>query len=98
MCRRDAEANTRDACAPPDYREGRRILILMPAQPERFLAVRLIFRYCSPAMSMNLGGRRRREAHENYDAIATGIHADGVDVKIGFPVVNGPNVAGLIDA
>ena len=47
---------------------------------------------------MNLRSRRCSEAHENYDAIATGIHADGVDVEIGFPVVNGPNVAGLIDA
>jgi hypothetical protein len=46
---------------------------------------------------MDLGSRRWREADENDDTIAARITADGVDVEIGFPVVNGPNVAGLID-
>ena len=46
---------------------------------------------------MSLGSRRCGEADENYDAIAARILTDGVDVEIGFPVVNGPNVAGLID-
>ena len=46
--------------------------------------------------SMHLGCRRWREADENYDAITTWIHADSVDVEIGFPVVNEPKIAGLI--
>ena len=45
---------------------------------------------------MDLGSRRWREADENDDAITARIPTDGVDVEIGFPVVNGPNVAGLI--
>ena len=45
---------------------------------------------------MHLGSGRCGEADENYDAISAWIHADGVDVEIGFPVVNGPKVAGLI--
>jgi hypothetical protein len=40
--------------------------------------------------------RRCRQADKDDDAIPTRILADGVDVEIGFPVVNGPNVAGLI--
>jgi hypothetical protein len=46
--------------------------------------------------SMDLGSRRWREADENDDAITARIHADGVDIKIGFPVVNEPKVASLI--
>ena len=45
---------------------------------------------------MDLGSRRWREADENDDAITARIPTDGVDVEIGFPVVNGPKVAGLI--
>ena len=41
-------------------------------------------------------GSRRGEADENHDAITAWILADGVDVKIGFPVVEAPDVAGLI--
>src|SRR5205809_1073225 len=37
--------------------------------------------------SVHLGSRRWRESDEDYDAIAAGIHADGVDVDTGFPVV-----------
>jgi len=40
--------------------------------------------------------RRWRESDENYDAITTRVGGD-IDVEIGFPVVNGPDVAGLID-
>src|SRR5205085_1220430 len=36
------------------------------------------------------------EADEDHRAIATGVAAD-VDIKIGFPVIERPNVAGLID-
>jgi hypothetical protein len=39
--------------------------------------------------------RRCREPDENPDAITAGVGGD-VDVEIGLPVVNGPNVAGLI--
>jgi len=46
---------------------------------------------------MDLGGRRWRESDENDDAITAWIPTDGVDVEIGFPVVNGLNIAGLID-
>jgi hypothetical protein len=46
---------------------------------------------------MDLGSRRWGQADENYDAIAARILTGGVDVEIGFPIVNGPNVAGLID-
>ena len=45
---------------------------------------------------MDLGRMRWREADEDDDAITARIPADGVDAEIGFPVVNGPNVAGLI--
>ena len=45
---------------------------------------------------MHLGGRRCCEADENHDAVATRIPPK-VDNNIGFPVVNGPNVSGLID-
>ena len=45
---------------------------------------------------MDLASRRCCEANENYDAIAAGIRR-GVDVEIWFPVVDGPNVASLID-
>jgi len=48
--------------------------------------------------SVHLGSRRWRESDEDYDAIAAGIHADGVDVDTGFPVVKRPDVAGLVDA
>ena len=47
---------------------------------------------------MDLDTRRCGEADENYDAISARIHTDGIDEEIGFPVVDGPNVAGLIDA
>jgi len=40
--------------------------------------------------------RRWRQADENYDAIAARIPAK-VDINIGFPVVDGPDVASLID-
>jgi hypothetical protein len=46
---------------------------------------------------MDLARRRRSKADEDYDAIAAGISADCVDIEIGFPVVNGPNVSCLID-
>jgi hypothetical protein len=45
---------------------------------------------------MDLGSGRCGEADEYDDAITTWIHADSVDVEIGFPVVNQPKVAGLI--
>ena len=45
---------------------------------------------------MDLGSGRCCEADENDDAITARIPADGVDVEIGFPVVNGPKVAGPI--
>jgi len=40
--------------------------------------------------------RRWRQADENDEAIATRIPAK-VDIDVGFPVVDGPNVASLID-
>jgi hypothetical protein len=43
-------------------------------------------------MGLNRWGRK---SDENYDAITAGVGGD-VDVEIGLPVVNGPNVAGLI--
>ena len=46
---------------------------------------------------MDFGSGRCGEADENDDVIAAWIITDGVDVEIGFPVVNGPNIAGLID-
>jgi len=46
---------------------------------------------------MDLVSRGCSEADENNDAIAAGILTDGVDIEIGFPVVNGPNISGLID-
>ena len=46
---------------------------------------------------MDLGSRWWREAYENDDAITARIPTEGVDAEIGFPVVNGPNVSGLID-
>src|SRR4030095_936418 len=58
--------------------------------PTRLLPVRLANN------SMDLGSSRWRESDENDDAITARIHADGVDGEIGFPVVNRPNVAGLI--
>src|SRR5439155_23873515 len=48
--------------------------------------------------SMELGSRRCGEADEDDDAITARIAAEGVDAEIGLPVINGPNVAGLIDA
>ena len=45
---------------------------------------------------MDLGSRRWRESDENDDAITARIPTNGVDVEIGFPVVNQPKVAGLI--
>ena len=44
---------------------------------------------------MDLGGRRR-QPDENDDAITAWILTNSVDVEIGFPVVNGPNISGLI--
>ena len=46
---------------------------------------------------MHLGRGRCCESDENDHSIAARIPADGVDVKIGFPVIDGPDVAGLID-
>ena len=46
---------------------------------------------------MDLGSGRCGEADENDDAITARIPTEGVDVEIGFPVVDGPNVSGLID-
>ena len=40
--------------------------------------------------------RRWRQPDEDYDAITAWVGGE-VDIKIGLPVVNGPNVAGLID-
>ena len=45
---------------------------------------------------MGLTRRRWREANEDYDAITPRILSDGVDVEIGFPIVNEPNIAALI--
>jgi len=51
----------------------------------------------SSCLKYSMGRTRRwRESDENYDAITTRVGRD-VDVEIGLPVVNGPNVAGLID-
>jgi hypothetical protein len=58
--------------------------------------IALIFKKSSQRISVDVS-RRGGKAHENHDAIATGILTDGVDAKVGFPVVNGPNVSGLID-
>jgi len=41
--------------------------------------------------------RRCSEADKDYDAVTSGILALGIDVKIGFPIIDGPDVAGLID-
>ena len=80
--------------------EGERIIFLILAVLEAADETRsssvLIIQSVVAADLMHLGRRRWREADENYDAITTWIHADSVDVEIGFPVVNGPNVAGLI--
>jgi hypothetical protein len=59
---------------------------------------RLIFSLLSRKISMDLGSRWWRESDEDDDAITARIHANGIDEEIGFPVVNGPNVAGLINA
>ena len=40
--------------------------------------------------------RRCRKPDEDDDAITTGVRGD-IDVEIRLPVVDGPNVAGLID-
>ncbi len=45
---------------------------------------------------MDLSSRQCSESDEDDDAIAARILADGVDVEIGFPVVNEPKVACLI--
>jgi hypothetical protein len=45
---------------------------------------------------MDLGSRWWGQADENYDAVSAWIHAVGVNVEIGFPVVNRPKVARLI--
>src|SRR5262249_53449565 len=42
--------------------------------------------------------RRWRESDEDAQALPAGVPADGVDIKSGLPVVERPNVAGLIDA
>src|SRR6266536_4757157 len=67
------------------------------SQPTTRAPRRLLRLNRSQTNSMDLDRRRRGEADEYYDAITTGILTDGIDVEIGFPVVNGPNVAGLID-
>jgi hypothetical protein len=65
------------------------------AQPEGSGSINL-FGKPSIQKSMDLGGRRWREADEDDDAITTWIPTDRVDVEIGLPVVEGPDVAGLI--
>jgi hypothetical protein len=50
------------------------------------------------ADSLNLRWWWWRQADEDDDAIAAGISTDSVDAEIGFPIVDGPNVAGPIDA
>ena len=45
---------------------------------------------------MDLDRRRWREPDEYDDAVTARIPTDGVDVEIGFPVVNKPKVARLI--
>lgn len=46
---------------------------------------------------MDLASRRRCEADKNYDAVAARILTGGVDIEIWFPIVDGPNISGLID-
>jgi len=46
---------------------------------------------------MHLGGSRCGEPTENDEAIAARILTLGVNVEIGFPNVNEPNISGLID-
>lgn len=44
---------------------------------------------------MHLGSGRCCESDKDDDVITAQIRVDGADEKIGFPVINGPNVAGL---
>jgi hypothetical protein len=51
----------------------------------------------SSCLQYSMGWTRRwREPDEDDDAITTGVGGD-IDVEIRLPVVNGPNVAGLIN-
>lgn len=59
---------------------------------------RIIFSVTLAGDLMHLRDRRCGEADENDDAITARIPTEGVDAEIGFPVINGPDVAGLIDA
>src|SRR5436305_35386 len=79
---RPRETNTRKSCADSESADRTRSCRLLPVRLAK--------------NSMDLGSRRWRESDENDDAITARIPTDGVDVEVGFPVVNGPNVAGLI--
>ncbi len=46
--------------------------------------------------SRRLADRRCGQTDENHDAITTGIAAE-VDIKIGLPIIERPNVASLVD-
>ncbi len=50
----------------------------------------------SYSRSRRLDSRRRGQPDENHDAIATGVAAQ-VDIKIGLPIIERPNVASLVD-
>src|SRR5204863_10220984 len=67
----------------------------MSARPERS-----IHSSCSASPCVRSNGlmvaRRWRESDEDDDAITARIPAK-VDMNIGFPVVDGPNVASLVD-
>ena len=57
--------------------------------------IALIFRKSSQRISVHVS-RRGGQADENHDAVATRIPPK-VDNNIGFPIVNRPDVASLID-
>ena len=46
---------------------------------------------------VRLGSGRWRQPDKNYDAITAWISTERIGVEIGFPIVNEPNVASLID-
>jgi len=50
----------------------------------------------SYSRSRRLDSGRRGQAHENHGTVATGVAAE-VDIKIGLPIIERPNVTSLID-
>ncbi len=65
--------------------------------PRTGRAFRWLLIFTWPSQRISVGATRRwRQPDEDDDAITAGVGRD-VDVEIGLPVVNGPNVTGLID-